>query len=342
MATWTALTYAVGSLLTSTKMTQNQDNFTALMEKAAGAPVLANLYVTEAMLAALAVSQGKLKTTTAEYSATMVVTGSSFAETAVTRTAGQYAFGGFEGKGTQPTGNQSWYHKLGGGSNSASYANYAVLGATNNNLGDQTVTVYWQERYVQASPPYEPYRQGDAVPIFIFVLLDRSTGTVLATSTAEDPPWANNGPTIINPRGRMQQLARARLPFGWGEAKASPTKLAQYNAEMTKLRRFMADKANAPIIAAEMARKFTQAEKNADMPLIPHPFPGFDPAKHVVVVINPTDDDFCGNMHCRHTFLGDSVAEALHDDYLILDNSPMPGLATPANVMAVRAKWKLT
>ena len=38
MATWTGLSYSFGSLLTSTKMTQNQDNFLALAEGASGAP----------------------------------------------------------------------------------------------------------------------------------------------------------------------------------------------------------------------------------------------------------------------------------------------------------------
>ena len=40
-----------------------RDNAIAITEKAAGAPVLANSYVVEAMLAASSVSQGKLKTT---------------------------------------------------------------------------------------------------------------------------------------------------------------------------------------------------------------------------------------------------------------------------------------
>lgn len=42
MATWTALTFAFGSLLTSTKMTQLYDNITALAEGAANAPSLQN------------------------------------------------------------------------------------------------------------------------------------------------------------------------------------------------------------------------------------------------------------------------------------------------------------
>jgi len=37
---WTALTYGVGSLLTSTKMTQLQANFTALADNESGAPTI--------------------------------------------------------------------------------------------------------------------------------------------------------------------------------------------------------------------------------------------------------------------------------------------------------------
>lgn len=38
--TWTTLSYSFGSKLTSTKMTQNQDNFTALAQAQAGAPAI--------------------------------------------------------------------------------------------------------------------------------------------------------------------------------------------------------------------------------------------------------------------------------------------------------------
>jgi hypothetical protein len=46
---WTALTFAYGSKLTSTKMTQLFDNFTAFANKDSGAPVLENQYITMVM-----------------------------------------------------------------------------------------------------------------------------------------------------------------------------------------------------------------------------------------------------------------------------------------------------
>lgn len=298
-------------------------------------------YIVEPLIGPAAVTQSKLKTATGEVT---VAAGIILA----TLPGGEY---GFYPQNKIPGGGSGWVvsHNLnttapidaGAGTfsntnNPASYLTQIVL------FSNSGAPTYVQQRYIQSSPPWEPYLAGDTVPIFIFGLLEKSTGKVVATYTAEDPPWANNGPTIINPLGRLQRLARARLPFAWDTAKADPIRRSQYEAELTKLRRYRADKANAPLLVAEMARKFTQTEKNADMPLIPHPFPGFDPTKHMVVVINPTDDDFCGNLHCRHNFLGDSVADVLHGNYLLIDNTPMPGLATPPGVMAVRARWKLT
>src|SRR3990167_709514 len=53
-----------------------------------------------------------------------------------------------------------------------------------------------QQRYVQASPPYN-LGDGD-VPLFVFVVVN-SLGKIESTYVAQDPPWANNGPTNIQP-----------------------------------------------------------------------------------------------------------------------------------------------
>jgi len=57
---WTNLSFAFGAILTSTQMTQLDDNLDALMSKAAGAPVLANSYIVTAMIGALQVTEAKL------------------------------------------------------------------------------------------------------------------------------------------------------------------------------------------------------------------------------------------------------------------------------------------
>jgi hypothetical protein len=66
MANWTTIpssVLAIGKPTRSIDITALNDNVTAVMEKAAGAPVLANSYVVEAMLGASAVAQAKIKST---------------------------------------------------------------------------------------------------------------------------------------------------------------------------------------------------------------------------------------------------------------------------------------
>lgn len=285
--------------------------------------MIGRTYVVEALLGPAAVTQSKLKTTTGEVSLAGPGTGN------LTLPGGEYGFApqfkqtGASGSGTSEGKHFSGLDNVLGGA----YSTRVVL------FTDTSVTLYAQHRYVQASPPYEPFRVGDAVPIFTFALLEKVTGKVLSTYTAEDPPWANNGPTIINPHGRLMRLANSRIPQN-----------ASFAARMEAWADFdewMEDPKNAPAIAAEMARRFTQGEKNADMALIPHPF-SYNPARHAVVVLNPCDSRPCRAMRARHKYSGDSIAEALHEGHIIIDNSPMPGLATPASVMAVRARWKLT
>lgn len=58
---WTSLTFAFGSLLTSTKMTQMQDNFEAVAQGLSGAPALV---VATSNINANAVTAAKISTST--------------------------------------------------------------------------------------------------------------------------------------------------------------------------------------------------------------------------------------------------------------------------------------
>lgn len=64
---WTTLTFAFGSLLTSTKMTQLQDNITAVMQKLSGAPVLADNYVTTVMVGDAQITTAKQNNASGSY-----------------------------------------------------------------------------------------------------------------------------------------------------------------------------------------------------------------------------------------------------------------------------------
>jgi hypothetical protein len=329
MATWTNLSFAFGSILTSTKMTQMDDNFDALAQGASGAPaiqtaaianqaittaLIADLNVTQAKIASAAVGQGQLNTATGEVST------SSFGSR-LTLAGGSYGFYLQVKQSIDDSGATTNVDFVSGRIASTSYITNVQIG---NDTGG-SLTTFAQQRYIQASPPYEPYRTGDQVPLFVFALIDKTTGEVISTYVAEDPPWANNGPTIINPLGRLRTLA--------GDVVDNDQALADF---VTWAR----DPANADAIAAELAQPLTQEQKNADMILIPHPFGIYDASQFAVVVLDPTDSVFARALLGRHAYRGESIAEMLHSDAFIIDNSPMKDLATPSGVLAVTARWK--
>lgn len=267
---WTNLSFPFGSTLTSSQMTQLDDNFDAFAAKDPGAPVLANLYVTESMMAAASVSQTKLKTTTASQSVFIPFGPTS---TTITPTGGDYSFALFAyGSGdviAEPQYNTS-----------------TAIGYYSPSTGG---TAFLQSRYVQASPPYD---LGDGeIGLFVFVLLG-SEGQVLATSVAEDPPWAYHGPTNI---GVDYYDKDGR---GWrGE------------------------------------QEVTQAIKQADMPLVPHPWFDQDIGTASVVMLDPFNPDL-------PKLKADVMAASrmLHDGQIKI-GKPITGKATPPGV--VFRKWSL-
>jgi hypothetical protein len=295
---------------------------------------ISNDTITQAMMGDSAVGQAELKTTTGEVS-------TSAASALLTLPGGEYGFypqvritlgaGGTLGRGTIAGFDEHNFTAIG-----ASYLTRISLGTNSSASGE---VVHAKQRYVQSSPPYESYRAGDPVPLFTFAAIHKTTGAVVMAYVAADPPWANNGPTKINPRGRVVDLARSRLATS---LKGERSSAAQLENDLSDLYAFMRAPENAKIIADELARPATQELKNADMTLVPHPFLGNDLSDYQIVVINPTDDVFCRALAARHDYLGDSVVDILHGAHLIIDNIPMPGLGTPPGVMAVRARWKLT
>lgn len=208
--TWTNHTYEVGEVLASSKMTTFQDNYTALMQGHPGAPK-----IIEAAIATGAVKQNSLLTTTA-------------ATTLVVNSAGQsLALAG---------GTYSWW-TASSSAQGTSFSNNdtaaGVLGLMNRSAID--IDFYLDERYIQASPPYN-LGNGD-VPLFVFIDLSDEGQTIRNVQIAPDPPWAYHGPTDIS-------VHRADPVSGrlWGRKRDG----------------------------SEV--ELTRAYKNSDMSLIPHPF----------------------------------------------------------------------
>jgi len=191
------------------------------------------------------------------------------------------------------------------------------------NEGAGSFSVYAQQRYIQASPPYD---LGDGeVPLFVFAMID-SLGKIVSTYVAADPPWANNGPTniradFIDGSGRAFKLARPRVPRN------------------LLLNPDTRDAALATLDAPPQLVEITQAMKRADMPLIPHPFQGNDLAGMTIVLLDPVSRLTERLLHLNDS--GESVAALLHEDYLRLGNTPLVR-AGPPGVMPVAVNWKLT
>jgi hypothetical protein len=177
-----------------------------------------------------------------------------------------------------------------------------------------------QQRYVQASPPYN-LGNGD-VPLFAFVWVD-ALGNVKATYVANDPPWAYNGPTDIRAdyyrNGKAYQKARLT---------------AQQRVDLL-------DRGKRDAVLEQLANaadvEVTHAIKNADMPLIPHPFLQNDLAGSSIVLVDPVGA-MAEQLAALHS-AGESVGGLLHGKYLTIDNTPLACI-TPRGVVACRAAWK--
>lgn len=148
-----------------------------------------DLAVTEAKLAASAVAQGKLKTDSGEVS---TITGEQ-----LTLPGGEYGF--YPQIRMSATDSRAWDAFI-VDSTQAGWTGYlTTIWIDNDGSGD---TIYAQQRYIQASPPY---MIGDTNwGHFLFLLRKISDGMVVSAYQAKDPPWAYNGP----PQNTKNSIAR--------------------------------------------------------------------------------------------------------------------------------------
>lgn len=183
-------------------------------------------------------------------------------------------------------------------------------------LGTEGATIFVENRFVQASPPYDI---GDGeVHSFIFALID-SAGKIIAMSHAPDPTWANNGPTCIRP---------------------------EYSRNGKSYRKHcITDPAKSfedPDYITWVEREITADFKNSDMALIPHPFQGNDMTGKSIILIDPCDPIVLRAEEMKNA--GENASEELfYKDYVRFGNEHMVGRKTPhQDVMIVKPKWKNT
>jgi len=286
------------SPLTTGLMTKVRDNPIAMFAKDAGAPVLANLYVTEAMLAASAVSQSKLKSTTGAVSTAV--------DALLALPGGEYGF--YPQLKSNAGATYGFHAKIFDGTAdylSTSYVTTIYL------TQPASWTIYAQQRYIQSSPPYN-LGHGE-IPLFIFMLLERETLKVSATYVAQDPPWANNGRTKLD----------GDLHIGDKKYK----KLSRFRDEKDKASTGLAKGDILKVDGVEYL-EITTKYKNADMLDIPHPFIRYDKTKYFPVLLNPHGE------LCNYLITADEQGRSIPDiltDGVTISPEPME-YNTPAGV----------
>lgn len=294
--------------------------------------------ITEPKLAASAVSQGKLKSTIGTVS---VATTATFSTSSyVILPGGEYGlwiqirlqYGtatGVDFRGLADIADIA----AADGPYDSGYRTQVNLTANSVAGPPGTYTAYLQQRYIQASPPYD---LGDGpVPLFIFVEM-RPNRIINALYVATEAPWHYNGPTCLRPdfhtrdgrpmRRMRQVLVEHRSPRA---ARVAGLTIEQY------LDRLATD----PLVDVEI----TQEMKQRDMPLIPHPFAAPAPG-NIVVMLDPMSP-IMGRLALlqdqQPENIEDSVSGLLQTGQIIIDNTPC-GAISPPGVMAVGCRWKNT
>lgn len=263
-----------------------------------------DLSITEPKLGPSAVSQSKLKTTTASGSIYFPTAGAS----SYTLTGGTY----------------SWWTASSSAGNGMAFANgdtaAGVIGLYSSENGTY---FYVDERYVQASPPYA------LGPLFVFAALDAS-GNVVHSQVAPDPPWAYHGPTDITPQhwrdGKPYRFVRT--------VNGVPLPIALQNPG--NRRAWL----NSALDVREEEIEITQDYKDSDMSMIPHPFLGVDLTGLHVVMLEPGTAlmarlaEWCDLGEARE------VRKLISGGHLAFDNVPLDLQRKPPGVDVIRVRLK--
>lgn len=261
------------------------------------------------------VSQNGLKTTTASGSTTLSATSAG----TYTLTGGTYAW--WTSSSDNPTVSSNPTVGFGNGNQAA-----GVIGLYNPN-GSSTRTIYFDERYVQSSPPYDI---GDGVMHgFAMALVDNGTGTVEAASFARDPVWQAHSPVNLK-----------RSTFVSAEVAGVPLADAMRNDPGLRNRIIRGE---VPIERRE--RPVTDAMRQALMGQFAHNWVGNDLTGKTVVMVDPISD-FIG----RLAELADvggmdgarEVRNLLQNGQIQLDNTPIANRKAWAGVMPVAATLRNT
>jgi len=312
---------------TTSLFTKLRNNHLAQAEGDATAPdiewaAIVNTAIGQSDIAANSIGQSELKQTTASQS--ISVSASSWDD--ISPTGGVNTLAYFLGANEDPVSGPTDYRAIIG--HGGTYAATVRVG----NFEANARTCYLYSGYVQASPPY---RLDDVVPSFIYALVDNNNGDILGTSAALDPSWAYHGPTDIAAKWidaqrrawRKEKAWKAAMYNGQGQNPYDLIDAGQFNAAMALME-------NNTLVDFQI----TDAIKNRDMGLHPHPFMNQDLTGKTVIMLDPTST-FCIDMM---EFIIDGYSEIpklLHNKDILFGTTPLPR-TMPNGVIAVNPRWR--
>lgn len=329
MATYSAVTAGeknADSPITVSLIDKLDQNPHAIAEGASGAPkiqsaALDSNVVTQAKMATDSVGQdeiisGSVHQGGLDTGMSEVSTASSGAD--LTLPGGEYGF--YPQVKTSGVGSGTGYAQICSDFTNASYITNIKM-----SVGGGTKTVHAQQRYVNSSPPHK-IESVDYME-FIFVHLT-SSGDVVSCWIATDPPWYHNGPTKVSPNIKKEKGKKFRrdriIPKELLAIKSSDP--GEYYKKVKNL--------------DYTEYEITSDIKNADMPLIPHPFRSA-PAGDQIVLIEPNQSGVYMQV-CDLFKQGESICELLHAGFLKIDNADIPVKGKPPGVGLHRIKWANT
>ena len=271
--------------------------------------------VGQSEIAAGAVHQGELATATAAGSIAIpgstdvsyALTGGTYSWWTASATANRVpAFGA----GDQPAG---------------------VIGIHNSGIAG---TLYIDERYISASPPYN-LGDGD-VPLFIHLLID-SNSNIVGKNIAPDPTWAYHGDHIITPQrickvtGKQYRVERIIEGTGLTLRQAISQKSKAYDDYIA---------GRKSLVTEEI--EITCEYKNSDMEIHSNPWCQNDAsffADKTAVLVDPVGPmieqlaEMSQELGPRH------IMQLIEDDYLRVDSTEI-NRASPLELKVHQLKWR--
>lgn len=178
--------------------------------------------------------------------------------------------------------------------------------------------------YIQNSPPY---RVGDVeFPLFGFLFVDKN-GNMLASSFAEDPTWAYNGPTDVRPHRYDEFGKRWRTVYDLNEDEKKYL--------MSNPRKYLELKSKRKFHEVEVTPEY----KNADIDLLPHPFKPKKKNLGSVILLAPNEKTMLDMIELRKD---GAKLPYIFRKYMKLDNQALKIKGIHGSVQVCKAVWKNT